>query len=61
MEMSEKGFMHCQLWDSLLNLVRHMCSSKQGKIGMAGSMQGCSGIGKKDPGSIFFLRPFLLD
>ena len=23
--------------------------------------QGCSGIGKKDPESIFFLRPFLLD
>ena len=36
--MSEKGFTHCQLWDSLLNLVRRMCSSKRGKIGMAGLM-----------------------
>ena len=34
MEMSEEGFTDCQLWDSLLNLARLMCSSKQGKIGM---------------------------
>lgn len=38
MEMSEKSFMHCQLWDSPLNLVRHVCSSKQGKTGMGISM-----------------------
>jgi len=34
MEMSEKVFMCCQLWDSPLNLARHVCSSKQGKTGM---------------------------
>ena len=45
-------------WSSVLDGSGSNWSSE---LNFSTTNQGCSGIGKKDLGSIFFLRPFLLD